>query len=525
MYKMIEFAQRELSKKAVSRLLLVAICVVTFACAPGFAAEEASTSGSPKTKVKPAQFLASQPHPVFKPGNGLLPLTRWGWQLSFEAMLEMANWGYALDFGEVNEHSVKALESPDTIQAKIIALVRAEPNRYKLSVLMPRGPQDRGRPPAALIRDKNENVINPPHWSPEAPDSVLSSLAAQTTDLLHKVAEKAPITVILNGGERGLDVPAVIEPFASASPEVVAAKGSLTWSKYISKQKAHQEAYFTKAARSAAPDATYIFYPTGNQYSRATSERYDWDYRYMRSIVDYPSGSFYYKDFNSGWAKVFFGKSDILTQVLNAHAYDTALGERLAYHWLNAGYSSNPRDSSLGDIVLYYGFLKSAYTAGMLGGIAGYFAFPDGGFDPAFDPDRPPHWLQQIQTLGHVHAEFSYLEDMLREGDLLLGHSRDALNASLPAYEFPSGFSDIRVLVRKMGHQKRWLISAWAADGISRSVTVNIDGLAPARLHATPAGSLFDIRIVSGSQQVTPLDPGSTTPSPLHVPESVPDRD
>ena len=75
----------------------------------------------------------------------------------------------------------------------------------------------------------------------------------------------------------------------------------------------------------------------------------------MQSVADYPSGSFYYKEYNSGWVSYlkdrlirqlglsgsWGGKGDMLSQVLHQHAYDVSLGHELAYHWVNAGIPRN----------------------------------------------------------------------------------------------------------------------------------------------------------------------------------------
>jgi hypothetical protein len=51
-------------------------------------------------RLTPAAWLASQPKPQFLAGHTLLPLTRFGWTLPFEARVELAeHWGYALEFG------------------------------------------------------------------------------------------------------------------------------------------------------------------------------------------------------------------------------------------------------------------------------------------------------------------------------------------------------------------------------------------------------------------------------------------
>jgi hypothetical protein len=443
--------------------------------------------------------------------------------------VELARWGYTLDFGEVTPTSLSALSAPSSREAEIVELVHAQPKRFKLSVLVPRALQDDEKSDAAFLHNSTGALIVPRQWSPEAPPSVLSGIADVLGTYLGQVQAAAPISVVLNGGERGLDVPIKVREQAAGDADVLAAKGDRSWFDYISQRKAYQEAFLAKAVREAAPAAIYEFYPTGNQYDRSSTRDWDWDFREMKALVDYPSGSFYYKEFNTGWTVGMLaglsGKGDMLTQVLNQHAYDTALGRPLAYNWLNNGSSVDENSSNFGDIALYVGFLKSAYTSGMLGGIAGYFSYPTGGFDAAFDPRTPPHWLVQMLALGRVHAEFSYVEDMLREGELLPGPLKNTLNSDLPGYEFPSGNPDTRVLIRKRNGEQRWLISAWAADGNPRDVVINAPSGGTVTLHATPAASLYDLRIVAGQKSLTALDLGEVTPDPLRIPLSQPDAD
>ena len=52
------------------------------------------------------------------------------------------------------------------------------------------------------------------------------------------------------------------------------------------------------------------------------------------------------------------------------------------------------------------GFLKCYYTAGMVGGVAGYFSYPPGGFEADLG-DPMPSWLQQMVTLAHAQALFA----------------------------------------------------------------------------------------------------------------------
>lgn len=473
--------------------------------------------------MTPAAFLASLCAPEFKSGNTLPPLTRWGWSLSFAATVQLARWGYALDFGDVSPEAINALAKADSPQSKMAALALTQPDRYRLLVTVPRSLQDAETDPAAFLDDARGQPLIPHKWSPEAPDRLLSAMGSKLHDSLGQVRARAPVAVILDGGERGLGVPNAVSDAAKADAKVLAAKGDRSWSDYVSDRKAYQEAFLSTAARDAAPAAAYIYYPTGDQYSPQSMRSWDWDYRWMKKVPTYPSGSFYYREFNSGWAAVSGGQSDLLSQALNAHAYDTPLGAPLSYNWVNDGYSTDEDGSHFGDETLYVGFLKSAYTAGMIGGIAGYFSSPKGGFDQPFDPSAPPHWLTQMLDLARVHAEFSYLEDMLRQGELLAGPLADRLNPRLPGYEFPTGNDNARVLIRQRNGEKRWLISAWAADGVARDVVVAVPTAGGVKLRATPAASLYDLRIVAGHQILTVLDPGVTSPAPPRIPASRPD--
>ncbi len=470
--------------------------------------------------VSPAAYLAVQPHPVFKSGNNLPPLSKWGWTLNYDILVEMARWGYALDFGDADAVNTVQLDNPNSAVAKLVALARNNPSVYPLSVNIARVPVKQIPSSAYTVDASGHSTLV---WSPEAPDALMTALAATTTLYLQKVLDRAPVAIILNGGERFMGVQGQDRAAWAADPSVFAAKGSLSWSDYQSMRKAHQEMFFTNAVH-AVTSAPYIWYFTGNQFRADGSfwDSWDWDYKWMKTVADYPNASMYYKDFNSGWT----GTRDMLTQVLNTFGHVNSIGRYpLSYNWVNAGYATDQNSSRHGDLNLYKGFLKSYYTAGMVGGIAGYFAYPNGGFNASFDSKSPPHWLEQIRVLSHVHAEFSYLEDMLRNGELLPGTGNNTMTASQPAYEFPTGHLNTRVLVRKMLGRKRWLVTAWAADGVERQVSVTVPILGTIDLLARPEGSIYDARIVGGTRTITFLDSAYQYATPLTVPNSVPDND
>jgi hypothetical protein len=148
----------------------------------------------------------------------------------------------------------------------------------------------------------------------------------------------------------------------------------------------------------------------------------------MRVCADIATNEYYYHDFNSGW----IGKDDMLTQALGAKGYELKFGMNNSYDYVCPGYkqddkaptppawdATQPIDNNakaFGDLRLYEGFLKCLYMEGMIGGVAGYFSYPKGGFDAVFPPDKPPQYLMQMVILARVHALFSHQEAFLRQG-------------------------------------------------------------------------------------------------------------
>jgi hypothetical protein len=320
-----------------------------------------------------------------------------------------------------------------------------------------------------------------------------------------QILKKAPIAVILNGGEYGLGVVGSSQKFWEQDPKVISARGNRDWFEYISERKAYQESFIAKAVRQAVPDRRmYVFYPADSNPHR---ERYggwnQWcfDYKNMRSISDYPSSSTYFKEFNSGWT----GDMDILTEVLNSVGQQVKFGDPLSYNWVCSGWMRD-KTPVFGEIDRYIGFLKCYYMAGNIGSIAGYFDFPAGGFETSFNADRPPNWLLQMVALSRVHTLFSHLEDYLRQGDLLPGPIKHRWSKDTPAYEFPTKDPDIRVLARKHRNKANWSIVAWAAAGTPRQATVDIPQLGRVDVLARPTGSVYTAKLIAGKAKLTWVD-------------------
>jgi hypothetical protein len=452
--------------------------------------------------------LRAAARPKFKAGHTLPPLTRWGWAMPFDVQVELTeHWGYALEMGEVTAGVVKQLDDPASVPSKLVALTAKDPKRYPLSVLVHRPFYAKeftdACPPETWSADpKTGQKV----WSPEAPTAVFERGAALAAEPLGKVLAKAPIAILLNGGEYALSVYGHHGKIWEQDARVVKAKGERGWYEYVSEQKARQEMPVTEAVRKACPNRLlYIFYyadgcPHRNRY--AGWDTWDHGYRWMRPVSDLPSSSIYYRHFNSGWT----GDDDMLTQALHAVAQHIALKDDLSYNWLNAGWAREKMsDDAFGDLDRYAGYLKCYYTAGMIGGVAGYFEYPRGGFAGDVGP-QPPHWLRQMRVLGEVHALFSHVEDFLRKSDLLPGPEKHKVSKDLPAYEFPTGDATARVVARKHRERDEWLVAAWAADGPAREVEATLPALGRVRVEARPGGSVYRATLQDGKPSLTRME-------------------
>ncbi|MGA2616232.1 MAG: hypothetical protein ABSF26_01405 [Thermoguttaceae bacterium] len=493
-------------------------------------AADQSTAPDRGVTVKPVGWLKAQKAPDFAPNFTLPPLGRWGWAMSFEVAKELADrWGYAVELaGYVSEEVAdEGLANPDGRNGQCLALVAGNPRKYKLGVLLDRQfPKD--LPPEAYLRDAQGKSIpengSPKGLSPEMPEDCLKQAGQLSAAGLAKLHTRCPIAIIQNGGEYGLNVLGFIQKYWEKDPKVVAAKGDASWYQYISRQKAREQKAVADAVRAATPDRLlYVFYTCGGDTHRHGTHKtfhddWAWDYSDMRACADIATNEYYYHDFNSGW----IGQDDMLTQALGAKGYELRLGMKNSYDYLCPGYKQNEKAPSppvwdatgpidnnakaFGDLRLYEGFLKCLYTEGMIGGVAGYFSYPKGGFDAAFSPDKPPQYLVQMVILGRVQALFSHQEAFLRQGDLLPGPNKHAKVTDQAAYEFPTGKPNRRVLARKMPKEAKWLITAWASDGAEGPATVKIPGLGSATLQARAIGSVYTATLQAGKPVLKQVD-------------------
>ena len=517
--------------KTIHIIATTAVNVLVALVSAGARAEAAPST----VAIAPANYLKTLAPPKFHEGHTLPPLTRFGWVLDFDTRVELAaNWGYALEWGGyADAKSVdRALNDPKDDGARCMALAAKDPKRYKLAVICSRElPKNDAVPIETWTRDAEGKFLNGQAksmdgtawnstmdtvYSPNAPDSVWKEAGRLRADPMRRIREKCPIAVILNGGEYGLGVVGFAKKAWEQDPAVLKAKGDKPWYDYVSERKARAELLIADAVRAEVKDRElYIYYVTSGGPNRNHAPDWrDWGagFEWMKPVSDLASSEHYYRQFNSGWT----GSDDILTQALNAKGYEIAQGQPLAYDWLCGGWKRDKglgsgapdplHDGGFGDISRYTGFLKCAYTSGMVGGNAGYYDFPAGGFNSKFDPAHPPHWLLQMTVTGQVHALFSFLESYLRQGDLLPGPGTHAWSKEQPAYEFPTGDEGTRVLARKLRDRPQWLITAWAADGRDRVITTEIPILGQVRLQARSVGSIFEASIKNGKPELKQID-------------------
>lgn len=482
------------------------------------------TGSSAQTNVTPAQYLASQPKPYFAPGYHLPHLTRCGYSMlvSTNTALELADhWGYALDVDISNLTLAQLLASP--YGQFCMSLVKSNPAKYKLSAAINRA-FPTPIPDGFWVTNASgwfvdiqsntwqyaTNTLHTKVESPEAPAAYLQSAATYQVSSMIDLATNCPVTIILNMGETGLGVAAVNFNAWQFDPRIVGKTNGMTWPRYASNQKARELGFVTTAVRQNFPNREfYLYYQTGTEEGRTYPAPpwdawWGWDADVMVTNTDFPSFESYYQGFAS---QQWTGNYDLLTKFLNAVGFNLALGYTNYYDWVSGGWYLGATNRS--PIPVYTGFLKCCYTAGMVGANGGYYGMPDeGGFDVPFPTNAPVSWLLQFMALSHVHALFSHLENFLTNGDLLSGPQSHALSLDQPAYEFTNtaGYVNDRVLARKLRGQNQWIVTAWAADGTNRNVTVSIPTIGALTVLAANSGSVYQVTMSGTNVQQTLLD-------------------
>ena len=507
----------------------------------------------PAPAITPAAWLKSQPKPAFKAGHTLPRLTRYGWEcMPLATGKPLAeDWGYALEFTRyvTTLEAVAQIDVPGSREAQTVALALANPQVYKLNVGTTQTiPSDKA-PPGAYTRDAAGNILSGqgvsadgttwggagPLISLEAPDALWEAAGElRAAPLRALIARGIPIDSIHNGGESGLGIPGFAEAVWNKDPVIGAAIGKSLWGQgsmynHASARKANSELIMAKITKAAVPNRSFFnYYAAGGGVNRNQDWAVDaWGGRWEhgRGINDFPSSEIYFPTAR------FTGRLDALTRVTNAASLEIATGDTLSYNWISGGW-----DGDVADNGRWIGFLKCYYTAGMIGANTGkYGNFTQGEYEAPFPQGKVPLWLTQLVATSHVHALFSQLEDLVRNGDLLPGPARHSVSPDEPAYEFPTGDDTARVLVRKHRTQPTWLITAWAADGADRKVSIYVPELGQLTLEARIVGSVYKATLANSKVTLirqddegatyTAVAPGKPVVTPVNLTIPLPAND
>ena len=510
--------------------------------------------------VTPAQWLASQPKPAFKAGHTLPRLTRYGWSMPLDVRVKLCeDWGYALEFGRaiglgapvydgVVYDTAWRLNDPNSGESQMAALAKADPVRYPLSVeITKRMPTEAEAPAGSYARNANGETLYSgvqqqpdgtsipagPVWSLEAPQATWDLCAEYRVSGLRELQSRGiPIAYMLNGGEYGIEFWLNEQLYWEQDPRynnAVAQSpyGQGLFLEYCSAAEASTEHIIASAVKNQVPQrALYVPYTAGGRTERnryyAINE-YGGFWEHTRGQGDLPSKESYYRSNGDGFVTTSGnGRRDMLTQALNAKALEIQTGNPLSYDWISAGWESGrgTRAEWVAEMNRWAGLLKCFYTAGMIGSNVGDYegpaSLPGGysetngshaGYEASFPSTSPPNFLKHQVASSHIHALFSQVENIVRNSDLLPGPAQHEMSGDVPAYEFPTGEGEnARVLARKHHTNATWLITAWAAAGANRNVTVYIPELGQLTLEARIVGSVYKATLANGNVTLVRID-------------------
>lgn len=432
------------------------------------------------------QFLQDAGAPIAAPGHTLDPLT-WslGGQFGEALQQELSRWGYAVFID-----GAKVL-TPTSSSYRLAQWAKAHDAPVFCYLTRPSLDCPELVPESIWCHDAAGARL--PRFKPYLRDTEYAALAELSLpNLRNVVASGARLGMVIYAGEDEITTPDHGAAVWKSDPTVAAAiakqlPGDLI--NFYGSAKGRQVAAVLAAVQHTT-SAPLVYYGTGITTAGWYNERQQigsgWTYRHLRWGSSRPSFELYYSAAGNG---TFTSTPRNLLRCATNVAGQ--LDGRLAYHWINGGQFDNPLNNAPDD--LFRGYLRCCYTLGMTGVAHGYCKTPPGGFNNDLGA-TVPNWLRQMMTIAQVHAEFSYLEDYLRTGELLYGDTWHVWNANgiQPSYEFTTGDPTAHVIARQKPDGKT-LICAWVADGLNRPVTVTIPKLGTITITATREAALYQL--------------------------------
>lgn len=492
--------------------------------------------------------LLANPRPVFAAGTRLPRLLRFDWGAPLDADMELAkNWFYQLS--APSDYNLVSTWGFSDEHAEHMRLAATYPNDFKLAVSTisygvyfnnPR-PENLSRLPAATYLHDAKGKLpvdadgNPIYaMSPLCPDSALRLAGGDINWVLRKVQAIAPINMIYDRGEWGMNSIYFGSALYTGDPKVQAAVSRYgdagrydTWWNYLSTVSANQHRRLRGYSTAGLPTGIpYCYYTNGFGGDRGRWYGWKgdiWNYAKIKGAFGtWPSSEGYFRRGNDGYVGFHDGGAivwDMLTLQLNAVSGQIANGNPLSYNWHSAGWDDTEPSGYVSDPDLYMGFLKCMYTAGQIGMVQNYFTYNRAQLQGGPVGAQPNAWVWGWMVASHAHALFAKLQNFLFSGDLLPGPNVHAYSGywdppgGRPAYEFPcEGETRVvqstwegpvtlptaRVLARKLRASSQYLVTAWVPEGADRDVRVTLPEIGGITLRARRAGAVYVIKRNAG---------------------------
>ena len=168
---------------------------------------------------------------------------------------------------------------PVSDEARMLAFAAKDARRYPLSVILSRN-LPAHPPPETWTHDAAGRLLpaaRRPDWSPEAGRG---DPRAGRSCPLRKICGRAPIAIVLNGGEYALACSAPPKNTGSRIRASCAAKGNTGWFEYVPR-KAEMETAIADACRRAAPTALCYYTAGGGTHRDQFPGWETWTWGYL----------------------------------------------------------------------------------------------------------------------------------------------------------------------------------------------------------------------------------------------------
>lgn len=498
--------------------------------------------------ISTLSYLQQLPKPKFNPNHQLIPISLaagWSEEFPFEIRKELADyWGYGLFFGRVTHKNVEeAINNPRSVFGKVLQLAKSNPKKYPLDTYLDtqnffRKPKiNPSSYPDAFAHDNVGNLIKK-FPNPEMRDETWQVIIEKLIAPLKRLADEGVnFNVIQHWSEWFIPVVGhnasnlLNDPLIKAKYQDRLNNGEFkpnsnpsydSFCNYLHLRKAYYEKMLADEVKAIAPNRnSYNIYTLngGNDYGRygGWGKWVDFVLNIGETchISDYPGGSFY--TINGSFqnrGRYANQINDLLSRLLASRGAELAVKHQFNQPWVWLRETSKTQK--------YLGFLRCAFLAGARGFIS--YLEPDDKSNYIYSQEinelNPPAWVTQVVELGYLSAQFSCLDRYLLEGDLLEGpfphrfwaqHQYWKNHSPHPSYCLDNPFEimtkggwknaipgKVRIVARKLRNQDKYLLCAWATDGINRQTWIELPNFGRFDVVAKPEGNLYEATMSSG---------------------------